>query len=86
MKVARSLTARTATSRRRLYVVAGRDAYEFGDVELEVWKLCDGSRSVADISAAIVEQFAVPAETAATDVEEFVAEMLAAGLVESVHE
>src|SRR3972149_5200446 len=46
-----------------------------------VWELIDGRRSVADIVAAVVREFDVPPEAAGADVDAFVRELLARGLV-----
>ncbi|SEP48353.1 PqqD family protein [Amycolatopsis saalfeldensis] len=85
MKIMRSLLARTAMRGSSCFVVLGSDAFELGPVELEIWQLCDGSRSVADIAEEIGRRFDVAPETAAVDVEEFVNDLINSGLVKSTN-
>jgi pyrroloquinoline quinone biosynthesis protein D len=65
-------------------LVRGQDVYELGDVEHLIWTLCDGTRSVAEIADAVVEQFDVDRQTATDDVREFLTELHRGRLVEPV--
>lgn len=50
-----------------------------GEVELLVWRLCDGApRTVADLAAAIVAEFDVTEAEASADLRKFVDELLEA--------
>jgi pyrroloquinoline quinone biosynthesis protein D len=49
--------------------------YALDEVGAAVWELCDGTRSVADIVAALGEQFDAPEMTIRADVLEFVEEL-----------
>jgi len=50
----------------------------------EIWDLIDGRRSVAEIIRMLVEQYEVSEEDAEGDVEEFLTQLLEAGLIERV--
>lgn len=47
-----------------------------------LWDQIDGSRTVADLVAALVERFEVEAAQARADVQELLADLIAAGAVE----
>jgi coenzyme PQQ biosynthesis protein PqqD len=49
--------------------------YALDEVGAAVWELCDGSRSVAEVVAAIGERFDAPEATIRADVMEFVEEL-----------
>jgi pyrroloquinoline quinone biosynthesis protein D len=59
----------------------GSASRELNEVAARIWALCDGRRTVRDIAALIVEEFDVDLDTARRDVEEFVGEMMADGLL-----
>lgn len=46
-----------------------------------VWDLCDGQRSISDISETLADRFCVPAASINAEVAESVAELLSAGLL-----
>ena len=58
--------------------------YALNPVAEFVWEQLDGSRSLDEIAGAVVNQFDVGKEQAQSDVREFVSELAAAGLVESL--
>jgi hypothetical protein len=47
-----------------------------------IWTLADGTRTLEEIAAEVCEQFDVSAEEALSDVHEFAAQLLDAGLAE----
>jgi hypothetical protein len=47
-----------------------------------IWELLDGEKSIGAVCEGIVERFDVPDERAVSDVREFVAQLLDAGLIE----
>jgi hypothetical protein len=65
-------------------------AQNFGDLEsiftlnevgARIWELLDGQRSVEDITARIVDEYAVTADAARRDVEEFLEQLERIGAV-----
>ena len=57
------------------------ELHSFNEVGRRMWELADGSRTVAAIAEAIVEEFAVDAQTAQTDALEFLGELNSKDLV-----
>jgi hypothetical protein len=57
------------------------ELHSFNEVGCRMWELADGSRTVAAIAEAIVEEFAVDAQTAQTDALEFLGELNSKDLV-----
>ena len=55
--------------------------YSLNEVGTKVWKLCTGSNSLRDITAAIVEEFEVQEDIAQKDVSEIISDLLKEGLV-----
>jgi hypothetical protein len=49
------------------------ELHSFNDVGMRVWELVDGERTVADIAAAIVDEFEVEPGVAEADALEFLA-------------
>jgi pyrroloquinoline quinone biosynthesis protein D len=49
-----------------------------------VWELTDGSKSIADISNAIAQEYSAPVQRVLPDVTFFVEQLLAKGLLEYV--
>jgi len=49
-----------------------------------VWELSDGSKSIADISNAIAQEYCAPVQRVLPDVTSFVEQLLAKGLLEYV--
>lgn len=49
--------------------------YALDEVGAMIWDLCDGARAVADIVAALCEEFDAPEATVTTDVLEFIADL-----------
>jgi hypothetical protein len=58
------------------------DAYELGDVEAFIWKLCDGRCSVEDISSQLAHEYNVTDEVAFADTRAFISQLESAGLLE----
>ena len=63
-------------------LVRGMEAFELNDVGLAVWRMCDGERTVDDIVKAIADDFAVGMEQASEDVNEFIAALRHARLLD----
>jgi len=55
-------------ARERFVVLAPERAYELNDIGVAVLRLCDGLRSVADISAQLAEAYKAPIDVVARDV------------------
>lgn len=55
--------------------------FELNEVGASVWALCDGTRSVAEISACIETEYEAPPGAVAEDVAELVADLAASGLI-----
>jgi coenzyme PQQ biosynthesis protein PqqD len=49
--------------------------YALDEVGARIWELCDGQRSLADVVAALCEEYDAPEKTVAADVLEFVREL-----------
>jgi hypothetical protein len=49
------------------------ELHSFNEVAVRVWELVDGEHTVGDITATIVDEFAVEPSTAETDALEFLA-------------
>jgi Coenzyme PQQ synthesis protein D (PqqD) len=56
--------------------------YSFNGVGTLIWKLLESPRKVAELAAAVVEEYDVDLAQAEHDVREFVEEMKIAGLIE----
>ena len=52
-----------------------RKIHVLNEVAAEIWKLCDGTKSLKDIVSVITEEFDVDTETADRDVTEFIENM-----------
>lgn len=55
--------------------------YSLNEVGSAIWSLCDGSKSIKDISTLICEEFEVEKETAEKDVLELLNDLVREGLV-----
>jgi hypothetical protein len=55
--------------------------FTMNEVGAFIWENLDGQATVADLQAAVVEQYEVDPEAAATDLLEFVRELGSAGAV-----
>jgi coenzyme PQQ biosynthesis protein PqqD len=49
--------------------------YAVDEVGAMIWELCDGERTLADVVAALCEEFDAPERTVTADVLEFVADL-----------
>lgn len=58
--------------RNRWLVLAPERVYWPDEVTVDILKLCDGARSVAEIAATLSSEYAAPRETIETDVLEFI--------------
>jgi len=56
--------------------------YSFNGTGTLIWKLLESPKTVAELAAAVAQEYAVEAEQAEHDVTEFVSEMKTVGLVE----
>jgi len=56
--------------------------YSFNGTGSLIWKLLESAKTVAELSAAVAREYDVDSAQAERDVEEFVGEMKAVGLVE----
>jgi hypothetical protein len=63
-------------------LVRGMDAFELNEVGLAVWRMCDGAHSVDDIVKHVADDFAVGQDQAAQDVNEFIAALRHARLLD----
>ena len=67
-----------------LIVVVSGQIFELNLLGAEIWKLCDGSRSVGQIVEELTERYDVTAEELERDVREFLADVEGRGWVEAV--
>lgn len=58
--------------------------YSLDEVGSSVWALCDGTRTLSDVAAAICDEYEAPRQAVELDVSEFAGELVAAGLVRAV--
>jgi hypothetical protein len=58
--------------------------YNLNEVAAFVWARIDGRATLGDVAAAVAAEFDVTPELAASDAAEFVAALLAAGIVEAI--
>jgi hypothetical protein len=56
--------------------------YSFNQVGSLIWKLLDIPKCLSDLVSAVVQEYQVTAERARKDVEQFLTDMLSAGLAE----
>jgi hypothetical protein len=49
-----------------------------------VWSLLDGSRALDEIAAALAAQFSIPLETARSDAEEMITDLIDSGAAHTV--
>jgi hypothetical protein len=61
--------------RGELLLAGNTDVYKLTEVGGDIWQLADGTRSVAEIAAAITERYDVPHDTALRDVHALVDEL-----------
>lgn len=59
--------------------------YSFNETGSLIWKLLERPTAVADVVAAVAQEYSVAWERAEQDVRQFVEEMVAVGLVEEQH-
>ncbi len=55
--------------------------YRVDEVGAFIWEQCDGTRTVDQVVAAVVAEFDAPAAVVATDVREFLSELVAEQLL-----
>ena len=77
----RGVRLREDVARGRWVVLAPERAFVPDDVALEVLKLVDGARSIADIAAALAERFAAPREVIEADITEMLRDLAERGVV-----
>ena len=65
-----------------LFLPGGDDVHVLNAVGLHVWRLMDGTRTVAEIAGAVEEEFEVGAATALADVGSFLEELQNRGMLE----
>lgn len=78
----RALQVRTTIVGKELYLVKGTDAFRLGAIEVEIWNLFDGLRSVEEIAETIARDFNEELDTVRGDIAAFTAELLDQGLIE----
>jgi pyrroloquinoline quinone biosynthesis protein D len=75
------VVAQRAAGRHVLLNVRSGQYYAVDEVAARIWELCDGTRTLQDIAAVLVEEYdAAPADIAA-DVERFVSELVSESLL-----
>ncbi len=79
--VKRAIDVRARKVSDRHLVARGDDVRELNEVAAIVWKLADGTRSVAQISQRITEEYEVSGDEALADVTELVADLADGGFV-----
>ena len=82
-----SVVARVVAGETLIVPVRGRvgdlaSIYSFNGTASLIWKLLESPRTVAELAAAVAQEYQVERELAERDVTEFVSEMKAVGLVE----
>jgi len=75
------LLAQRAADTRVLLDPADGRYYALDEVSGRVWDLCDGTRTVAQVVETLCAEYEAPAETIEADVQEFLADLSADGLV-----
>ncbi|MFF4806037.1 PqqD family protein [Streptomyces sp. NPDC001351] len=81
-KPLRLLGARTTGLGGDVFLTLGSETYVLSEVEVDIWRLCDGTRTTHDIASAISRDYTVDEETALADITAFVHELADAGLLE----
>jgi Coenzyme PQQ synthesis protein D (PqqD) len=77
----RALDARVRMVRGVPHVAVGEETFQLNETGALVWQLCDGSRTVEEISAAIADDYDEDPERICADVGELVVELVAARLL-----
>jgi hypothetical protein len=62
-------------------LLAGGGEHDLNEVGSRIWRLCDGTRTVREIAARVVEEFEVDPGTAERDAAEFIEALLREGLL-----
>ena len=75
---------RDAADRGTLIVVVAGQIFELYLLGAEIWKLCDGSRSVGEIVEELTGRYDVTAEELERDVREFLADVEERGWLEMI--
>jgi hypothetical protein len=78
----RAFDVRNTESRGALLLVRGMDAFELGELEAYIWRLCDGENTIEQIGKKVESDFAVTAEVATADAREFLLDLHRNGLIE----
>jgi len=78
----RSFRVRFQSVGGRRILIQRDQTYELDEVGGRIWELCDGTRSAADIAGALTQEYDVTPEQALADVQEFVQDLKAKGLLE----
>ena len=68
----------------RFFLTRDTATYVLGDVEVFIWRLCDGRTPIAEIADRLSRTYEVGQAQALTDVTEFVEELTQARLLEEV--
>jgi hypothetical protein len=80
----RALGTRVRSIRGNQYVARGDEIYHLSDVAGDIWRLSDGTRTLAEVASAIAEEYDVALDVLRADVGEFVETFAAAGFLEVV--
>jgi coenzyme PQQ biosynthesis protein PqqD len=81
MRRREGLLAQRAADSRVVLDPASGEYYALDEVSGRIWDLCDGSRSVAAVVAALCEEYDAPRDEIQADVLAFLAELAGDGLV-----
>ncbi|HRX87661.1 MAG TPA: HPr-rel-A system PqqD family peptide chaperone [Phycisphaerae bacterium] len=65
-----------------LYDAAGGRMHRMNETALHIWNACDGKRTTDEVAAEIAARYDVPHDTARADVEQTLAALALAGLLE----
>jgi pyrroloquinoline quinone biosynthesis protein D len=77
----RNLDTRIRKLRGTILVAGPEEVLELGETATFVWNHIDGTRTIAEIGAALASEYDVDAETATADVAELVDDLLASEIV-----
>lgn len=76
----RDLSARLSIIGETAYLAKGSDTYELGGIELSIWKLLDGSRTLGAISDQISSEYSHDPTAVLDDLVDFVRSLVDHGL------
>lgn len=83
LKLPRHIKLRHDAGRGRWILLAPERVFEPDETSVEVLKLCDGERSVGDISEKLAEQYQAPVDVITADVIEMLQDLADKGVLKS---